>query len=263
MKFFRVVVLATAAFACGGGGGFPDAGVPDGPVPAGTFSLDWALVDLQGAPISCDRVGGVTVTALLRNRAVQGGTTEVFSCGTGMGTTPLIPPGLYDIRFELTGVTGLVATAPEQTGIVISSGQNTPLAPVTFAINAIGGLDLLVDSLKSGGNCAAVASNGAGITAMTITLQHVLGGACEPATLMIGTTPYTIDCATPVEVGCIGKTTPITASGLPSDNYQIHIRGKQNALICYANDDQLRVPPNALSLMRTVNLAATGTAGCL
>ncbi|MDQ3367604.1 MAG: hypothetical protein M3680_19455 [Myxococcota bacterium] len=263
MKSLWVVVLATAAFACGGGGGFPDAGVADGPVPGGTFSLDWALTDAQGAPISCDRVGGVTVTALLRNRAVQGGTTEVFSCGTGMGTTPLVPAGLYDIRFELNGVTGLVATATEQLGVVISSGQDTTLAPVTFEINAIGGLDLLVDSLATGGNCAGVASSGAGITAMTITLQHVLGGACEPATLMIGATPYTINCATPAEVGCIEKTTPITVSGLPSDNYQIHIRGKQNALTCYANDDQLRVPPNAMSLMRTVNLAPTGAAGCL
>ena len=199
---------------------------------------------------------------------MQGGFTEVFSCGTGMGTTPPIPIGIYDIRFELTGVGGVITTAAEQMGVVISANQNTPLTPVTFSVNAIGGLDLKIDAAKQAGNCDTVANNGAGITSMTITLNHQMGGACEPATLMIDSTPprtYTINCGTPVSTQCIEKTTAVTAMGLPSDSYQIHIRGFQTGIAqpCFVNDDLIRIPPNAMSLMRTLSLAGSGQAGCL
>ena len=229
------------------------------------MSLDWSLVRMaDGTPISCDQVGGVTVTLLLRNRGMQGGFTEVFSCNTKMGTTPEIPIGTYDVNFELTGVSGQITTAEAQLGLIVKPGEDTVLAPVKFTVNAVGGLDLRVDALKPGGNCAPVASNGAGITQMRITLSHASGGACEPATIMVGTTPYTINCAAPANVGCIEKTTAITAVNLPTDNYQIHIRADQAAVTsCFVNDDSLRVPPNAASLMRTLNLAPSGGAGCL
>jgi hypothetical protein len=256
------VTLATVG-ACGGGGGFPDAPPEPDATPGGTFSLDWSLVKMaDGTPVSCDAVGGVTVTLLLRNRAMQGGFTEVFSCNTKTGTTPQVPVGTYDVNFELTGVTGVITTAPEQSGLVVAQNQNTPLTPVTFTVNAIGALDLRVDSLKAGGNCASVASGGAGITNMRITLNHVSGGACEPAVLSIGGTGYTVNCATPANVACFEKTTPITGSVL-SDNYQIHVRADQAVLNCFVNDDTIRVPPNGMTLMRTLNLAASGGAGCL
>lgn len=261
-SWMRALWIA-GAIGCGDTGGFPDAMLPEGVPAGGTFSLAWTLVDAGGAPLTCDRVGGVTVTTLLRNRGVQGGTTEVFTCPTMNGTTPAITPGIYDIRFELTGATGLIATAPEQMGIVVESGKNTAIEPVVFEVDAVGGLDLAIDALKPGGNCAPAASNGAGITAMTITLNHAAGGACEPATLMIGTTPYTINCATPVEVGCIETSTKITATGVPSDAYLIHVRGKQGAQTCFVNDDSIRVPPNGMTFTRTLNLAPTGAVGCL
>jgi len=248
---------------CGDTGGFPDAMTPEGPPPGGTFSLSWSLTDTGGAPLDCDRVGGVTVTMVLRNRGVQGGSTEVFTCGTGSGMTPPLLPGTYDIQFELAGATGLITTAPAQMGVVVESAKDTPLVPVTFAINAVGGLALTFDALKPGGNCAAVASNGAGITAMSIALNHSSGGACEPATLMIGSTPYTIDCTTPVEVGCIESTVEVTGANLPSDSYQIHVRGKQGVQTCFANDDTIRVPTNAMAFQRALNLAPTGAPGCL
>ncbi len=260
----RAAVLALTLVACGGGGGFPDAPGPADAPPGGTFSLDWSLVKMaDGSPVTCDQVGGVTVTTILRNHFAQGGFTEVFSCNTGSGTTEVITVGTYDVDFELTGTTGTIATAPQQASIVITKNQDTKLMPVTFSVNAVGGLDLRVDALKTGGNCATVAAGGAGITGMTITLNHAAGGACEPATLMIGSTPYTINCATPVSTGCIEKTTPITATNLPSDNYVIHVRANQSALTCFVNDDSLRVPANAMNLTRTLNLAANGQAGCL
>jgi hypothetical protein len=263
MSLFRATMLA-GLVACGGGGGFPDAPLPVDAPPNGTFSLNWSLVKMaDGSSVLCDQIGGVTVTALLRNRAVEGGFTEIFSCNTGMGTSGPVPIGTYDIRYELTGVTGVITTGLEQLGVDIPKNSNVTLNPVTFTVNAVGGLDLKIDALKAGGNCDTVANGGAGITGMTITLTHVSGGACEAATIMIGSTPYTIDCVTPTNTACIEKTTSITAASLPSDNYQIHVRANQNALQCFKNDDSLRVPPNAMSLTRTLNLAATGTAGCL
>ncbi len=265
MTCLRAALLSAicVGLGCGDGGGFPADAGGEAPPPGGTLSLTWSLTDTNGNPILCDQVGGVTVTALLHNRAFQGGTTEVFSCNTGAGTTPPQPPGIYDIQFELTGVTGLITTAPSQLGIEVKSLQNSVVAPLAFAVNAVGGLSLTIDAQKAGGNCASVASGGAGITAMTITLQHLNGGACEPATLMIGTTPYTIDCTTPVETPCFEATTTVTAANLPSDSYQIHVRGKQNAAICYINDDSIRVPPNGTTLQRALNLSATGAATCI
>lgn len=260
-----LVFAASMTGACGGGGGFPDAPPEPDASPGGTLSLDWSLVKMaDGSPVSCDAVGAGTVTLLLRNRSMQGGFTEVFTCGTGSGTTPAVPIGTYDINFELNGLSGLITTAPEQMGLVVTRGQNTPLAPITFTVNATGAMDLRIDALKAAGNCDPIASNGAGITAMRITLNHATGGACEPTTLMIGATPYTINCGAPVTTTCIEKTTAITAASLPSDNYQIHIRADQTAAMnCFVNDDSIRVPPNGKTLTRTLNLAPSTGAGCL
>lgn len=258
-------LFAAFTMACGGGGGFPDAPPASDALPNGTMSLDWSLVKMaDGTPVSCDQVGAVTVTLVLRNRGFQGGFTEVFSCNTKKGTTALIPIGTYDVNFELTGVSGLITTASEQMGLVVQKNADTVLGPVTFTVNAVGAFDLRIDALKAGGNCATVTNNGAGINGMTITLNHASGGACEPATLMIGNTPYTINCTTPAQAGCIEKTTPVTVTSLPSDNYQIHIRATQGGpTTCFVNDDSIRVPPNGMSLMRTLNLAGTGGTGCL
>ena len=191
--------------------------------------------------------------------------TEVFSCPTGIGTSPSVSPGTYDIQFELTGTSGLVATAPEQAGVIVTAGRDTPLQPIAFAVNAVGGLALTIDALQPGGNCAAAGppTNGAGISKMSITLTHAAGGGCEPAMLMIGAMPYLIDCATPLEFDCVESTVSITAAAMPSDAYQIHVRGKQGTETCFSNDDSIRVPPNGKTLQRGLILAATGAAGCL
>ena len=266
MTCFRaVVLLAAITMACGGGGGFPDApGEPDA-FSTGTMSLDWSLVKMaDGSPVGCDQVGAVSVTLLLRNRGFQGGFTEVFSCNTKTGTTGLVPVGVYDVNYELTGASGLITTATTQLGIEVKRGENAVLDPVTFTVNAVGGLDLRLDALKGGGNCAA-APGGGGISGLRITLNHATGGACEPAVFSIGGTSYTVNCGAPgTYVGCPETTTAITASNLPSDNYLIHIRADQTAAMnCFVNDDSIRVPPNGMTLTRTLNLAASGGAGCL
>lgn len=268
MKCLRAVVLALALVGCGSGGGFPDAMSDSPPPPGGTFSLAWSLTDTASAPVTCEQVGGLSVTLLLRNRAVMGGTTEVFSCGSGMGTTPPVAPGLYDVNFELTGINGLISTAPLQQGLTVTSGQDTPLQPVTFAVDAVGGLDLHFTANATGGNCAPAASMGAGITNTTITLERA-SGPCEPVTFDIAagaTQPastYTVNCTAPALGPCIETDQGVTVTGVTSGDYIIRVRGKVGALDCYTNNDALKVPSAAGNLVRTLNLAHQATTpGC-
>lgn len=265
MMLFRACALTAVLTACGSGGGFPDAPPPDSPVIGGTVSLQWSLTDTAGQPITCEQIAGQTVTLVLHNKSEAGATTEVFTCDSMAGTTPKVSPGVYDIRFELSGNVGLLAEVPAQ-DITVLSNQNATLQPITFVVEATGALDLKIDAAKSGGNCAGVAQNGAGITAMSITLTHSGDGACEPVTFNIASTPprtYTVNCATPVETGCIDAAVSLTTSSVPSGRYQVHVRGKVGAAECYFNDDALTVPPLGRTLVRTLNLAyRTGTPGC-
>ncbi|HEU0031570.1 MAG TPA: hypothetical protein VFQ53_13115 [Kofleriaceae bacterium] len=262
-----VVTLAALVGSCGGGGGFPVDAAPDSPPPGGRLSLAWSLTDTAAQPITCGQVGGQVVTLILHNRAIQGASTEVFGCTTGSGDTLPVLPGTYDVSFELNGMVGLLATAPPQMAIVVESNKTTALAPVTFAVEAIGGLELSLASGKPGGNCAAVASNGAGITATTITLVHT-GGNCEPVTFQISagaTKPastYTVNCATPVVGPCIESDQKLTVSNVPSGGYQIHVRGKVGTTDCWINDDGLAVPPLSKILKQTLNLGQQPTPGC-
>lgn len=255
MTFVRACLLVVAV-GCGSGGGFPDAPPIDVPVPGGTFSLAWSLTDAGGQPITCDDIGGLSVTALLRNRDVQGGSTEVFSCNTLMGTSQTLLPGTYDIDFELNGVSGLIATAPKQMGIIVTSGGNVELAPLAFAVDATGGMKLHFSTNTTGGNCAG----GAGITQTTITLNKLSTGACQPVTFTIGAgasqpaSTYTVNCATPAIGPCIDADQELSVTGVPSGSYVIHVRGKAGA-DCWKNDDQLPVPPVGRDLVRALNLS--------
>ena len=84
------------------------------------------------------------------------------------------------------------------------------------------------------------------------------GGATKPAHT------YTINCTTPVETNyCIENDQQITVSGVPSDGYTVHIRGKIAGKDCWKNDDSLQVPPLNQTLTRTLNLARqTQISGC-
>ncbi|CAN5922693.1 hypothetical protein BH11MYX3_BH11MYX3_35770 [soil metagenome] len=271
MSVVRGVVLSAAWLAgCGSGGGFPDAPPIDSPKPPGTFDLAWKVTDTSGNVITCDQIGAQTVTVLTRNRAIQGGSTEVFTCQTLMGTSGPLIAGTYDMSFELSGTggevgTGLIATAPQQSGIVITPGGKVELTPLTFAANATGGLKLNLASNKPGGNCGTVANNGAGITGMSLILQHAGTGTCEPITLTYpsnGTLPggtYTVNCTNATIVPCIEADQALTATGVPSGGYQVHVRGKIGSADCWANDDSMSIPPLARELVRTLNLGATAT----
>jgi hypothetical protein len=276
MSAVRGVILSTVLVAaCGDGGGFPDAPPIDMPPPAGTFNLAWTVKDIGGNVLPCDQIGAQTVTVLTRNRAVQGGSTEVFTCSTLMGSSQGLTPGTYDMDFELGGLggavgTGIIATSPKQMGIVIQSGENVTLMPLAFAVDATGGIKINVTANKPGGNCGSVATNGAGITGMTLTLNHTSGGACEPVTFTIApnaTLPggsYTVNCASPTVAPCIEADQQLSVTGVKSDGYQLHVRGKVATADCWTNDDTMPVPPLGRDVIRTLNLAAatSGTPGC-
>lgn len=274
------VVLSTALLGaivagCGDGGGFPDAVPIDQPPASGTFSLMWAVKDPSGATLDCAEIGAQAVTVTTRNKAVTGGSTEVFTCSSLAGTSPGIPPGTYDMDFELGGVggdpqTGVIATSPKQANVVVPPGNNVPLMPITFTVNATGGIKLNLSANKPGGNCGTIAMNGAGITGMSLVLQHQGSGTCEPvqftyaanATRPGGT--YTVNCTMPVVAPCIEADQQLTATGVKSGNYQLHIRGKIATADCFTNDDTLPVYPQGRDVTRTLNFApaTAGTPGC-
>ena len=255
-------VLLTA---CGGGGGFPDAPPVDGPT-LGAFSAMWSVVDQNNQPISCDRIGGQTMTVLVHNKAFDGGSTQIFTCGTGMGTSQAILTGTYKFDFELGGTVGLLAKSSVQDNVDIAADTTTPLQPLLFQVKATGGLALNLSAGDPGGNC----ESGANIQSFTISATHNSDATCEPLTLAIAagaTKPahtYTIDCTTPVETNyCIETDQQMTVTNVPSDGYTMHIRGKVAGQNCYKNDDSIQVPPLDMTLTRTLNLARqTQITGC-
>jgi hypothetical protein len=260
--------------ACGSGGGFPDARVIDQPPPGGTFTLDWALGDTGNNAITCDQVGAQSVTVLTHNQAVEGGNTQVFACSTLMGQSQAMSPGVYDFDFALVAATGNLATAPGQHSITISSGTNTRLAPLAFALDATGALALHLATGRTT-NCGTPAGPTAGgITSTQITMTRNSDLACAPITLQIGASvisgalasSYTIDCTNPAVGPCIETDQAVTATGVAADNYTIHIKGMQPgspSKTCWTNGDSIVVPPLGGTLTRQLNLAfATGTPGC-
>jgi hypothetical protein len=253
--------------ACGGGGGFPDARPADSAGPTGTFTVSWTVNDQNKQPISCDRIAGQTMTVLTHNLSVEGGATEPFSCNTGMGKSQGLQPGPYEMDFELTGTFGTLARAPRQAPVRIEANTNIDLAPVTFEVEALGGVALKLSAGKPGGNCGATNANGAGISGVSISLSHNSDGTCEPITFTItdgATQPggsYTVNCTTPMVRGCIEADQTITATSIPSDSYTIRIRGATAGPQCWVNDDSIQVPPLNKLLIRTLNLAQQAS-GC-
>ena len=227
------------------------------------------MIDQDSQPISCDRIAGQTMTVLAHNKAFEGGSTQIFTCSSGMGTSQQMIAGAYDLDFELAGTFGFYVAAPSQLNVQIPANSNTALDPLVFKVTATGAIELKLATGKSGGNCGATNAGGAGIDAVTITMNHNSDTTCAPLTLTIGqgaTQPggtYTIDCNTPMTFGCIEADQTITASGIPSDGYTMHVIGKIGTKSCYINNDTIQIPPLDKLLTRTLNLALnTQVSGC-
>lgn len=240
----------------------------DASTASGTFSLAWAVTNTGGATISCDSIGASTVQVAVHNINVLGGTNQVFSCSALKGKSPALPVGTYEMQFQLVGLIGQLATAPEQRNIEIEQNTDTPITPLTFAVDATGNLKLTISSGKGAGNCAA-APGGAGLTATSIQVTDASTNACVPMAFTIGAgatqpaTTYNATCPAATPGPCIDSDQQVTATGIASGNYTIHVAGAVNAATCYLNNDSLPVPPLGHDLTRTLNLAfQTGTPGC-
>src|SRR5262249_15022499 len=152
--------------------------------------------------------------------------------------------------------------------VVIAPGMTTQLVPVSFPVDATGGLVLAVSAGKPGGNCAPPAQMGAGINTMTLSLTHA-DGTCAPVTFDIAAdamgpaSTYVVDCLAPPVAPCIEGDQKITVGGVASGSYRMHVTGKVGGADCYLNGDSLQVPAAGQTLVHPLNLAfQTGTPGC-
>lgn len=259
----RVLTLAAGLIAlatwsgCEGcsGVGF-DAGGPDLGAAEGRFSLRWSVIDrATRQPLNCDQLD-LNATVFVQVVRDGAGATESFACRNLQGTsmTPLFP-GTYSFRYELHVGGATIATASGPSGVVIGSGQQVELAPITFQVDASGRLELKLRA-SAAGNCAG----GAAITGFALSLQHA--GApgdtgCAPVVFVLsgGGTYRATDCSAPAVTRCIAADETLTVASLPAGSYQIHVRGKKGTLDCWVNDDVLRLPPHSALLSQTLNLA--------
>jgi hypothetical protein len=254
----KLILTGLIAFASSGGCRAPN------PSPTGSISFAWSITDLAGQPTTCTQVNAQSVALRLRNRSNGNVIPATFPCANSPSTAQLVA-GTYDITIELQTADGTrLATAPDQTDVTIVSNQVKELRPVTFAASTQSSLVISL-ATSAATNCRPVASDGAGITGTTITLQHT-GDGCEPVTFVrsLGTTQqgtYTVNCSSPAVATCIENNETLTTS-LPSGSYTIHVRGKIGAVDCWQRDDTLEVPPPGKPLIRTLDLAHQNIPGC-
>lgn len=218
----------------------------------GTISLTWTLTNTAGQPITCGDVGAQNVVLVLRNILEVGGSTAVFGCGSGGGTTTPLSPGPYEIDFELRGTADLLAASPRRRNIVVVVGQDTPIGAVPFAVDAIGGFELVVRASPGTTNCGT----GTNISAMAIALRRP-DDTCQLTTLRIepGGRTYPVNCASMNLTPCVENNQRVIATDLPSGSYKVEVVGRVGARDCWTASESLQVPPLRKSLSRTVLLA--------
>lgn len=247
--------------ACSSGTGLPDAGAPDAAPSTGRFSVAWTLQDGARA-LTCADVGGTLLSVEVTGPEVSIGYVEAFTCSAGEGTSKALPPGVYDLAFELVGKSGTLARPTSQRVTVTSNGV-VAAAPLIVPLVASGTLSA---KLVAGpvANCAA---NGANLSAISIILEK--NGACVPATFTIsaaGGRPggtYTSTCAvvTPT-TGCIERDQTVTTT-VGSGAYTVKVRGLVAANPCWLAAQLADIPPLARTLMADIGLGyQQGTTGC-
>jgi hypothetical protein len=255
-----LVLVALTAFTIGSGCG----GSSPPPSTNGSISLTWSITDQNRDPTTCTQAGARSVALRLRNRANGNVVAAAFPCEGGPGTTQ-VAAGVYDIAIELHAADGTtLATAPDQTAVGIVANRVKTLTPVTFAANTKGSLVISL-ATSATTNCQPVGTNGAGITATTITLQ-IVGDGCAPVTFVrsLGGTQrgtYTVNCTSPLVTTCIEKNETLTTS-LAAGAYLIRVRGKIGAVDCWTRDDTLEVPPPGKPLTRMLGLVHQNVPGC-
>jgi len=255
--------LVLAGFAPGDGCGGSGPGNPPG-----TLTLSWSINDLDGKPTTCAKVNARNVAVRIRSRASTDVVATAFPCGNSP-VSAQAPAGVYDITFALNAADGTrLATAPDQTSVVVASGKVKTLAPLTFAAATGGRLVASLTAPPTSSNCKSTGSGGAGITGVSIAVEHVVNRAgCAPVTfirtrgsIQLGT--YASQCSSPPVTSCIEADETLTVPSMDPGSYFIHVIGKIGAQDCWRTDETFVVPPPGKPLTRTLHLTRQNLPGC-
>ncbi len=236
--------------ACGGGDAEPDAGppAPDGPLPAGTFSLTWSITDAAG-PVDCDDVGATQVVLTFFPSNASPGFVESFTCASGMATTALHTAQTYDIDITLKNASGqpldMLDTRIQDLALV--AGTNTPIPAVAFTVSRLGNLSFKLDVPgASGNNCADEASSGANLTGVRVELRDA-ANACVPTAFAVAAGAFdpaqTIAAACPAVISpCIENDQLISATAVTAGSYRLVLTGYEadsTDVACYDSETLL------------------------
>jgi hypothetical protein len=134
------------ALGCGSGAGFPDAAPKmDASNTPGSLSFTWTLGPDTGSDggsgsgsgtdndVTCASLGATTVQIGIvdANMSAFG---QSFTCSFGAAVSGALFPSTYSLTFQLLGSAGLIATAPPQTGIVLTSNNTTVVPNIVFDV---------------------------------------------------------------------------------------------------------------------------------
>jgi len=245
LPIFALGLSATALPLASGCGDSPDAAdaapTIDAAPESGTFSLTWSIVD-KGVELPCDGVGADAVSITLVPQGSASGFAEAFPCTSGQGTSRPFAPGVYDMTIDIraSGSRSLLDAPVRVQNVEIVTDTDSPLPAQEFSIAAQGDFHFRVESGATAGNCADVASDGAGIVGFVFALSDS-AGACVAADFVIadgsqagGT--YSSDCTTPpAPFACIGSDQEVTVSGVASGDLRLEITGqKAGPIDCFS-----------------------------
>lgn len=251
MRCIRWSLFAAGAAlaSCSDDAGLPDARLPiDAAIP-GQFMLSWSLSH-GGLPQTCGSVGATSVSVDLVPVGSAFGEVDGWSCASGTGTTRPLEPGRYDIRASVSGG-GTLDGPIYRRDIELSAGQTVAVEPIVFDVEPTGTLEFRVTTPATGGNCAALAAMGAGITATTIELRDG-AGTCVPTTFAISAgaaSPagsYTADCAG-ASYGCIDGDQTLKATMVASGSHTMALTGAIGAAPCWTRSAQFTTRAGGLT----------------
>lgn len=237
--------------------------------PPGTLALSWSINDLDGKPTTCAKVNARNVAVRIRSRATSDVVATAFPCGNSP-VSAQAPAGVYDVTFALNAADGArLATAPDQTSVVVASGKVKTLTPLTFAAATGGRLVASLTAPPTTSNCKSTGSGGAGITGVSIAVEHVRDrSGCAPVTFIrtrgstqVGTY-LANDCPSPSVTSCIETDETLTVQSMDPGSYLIHVVGKLGALDCWRTDETFDVPPPGKAVIHPLHLTRQNTPGC-
>ena len=238
-----------------------DAAIP------GQLMLSWT-VGHAGSSLTCADVGASTVAVDIVHDGDAFGVVDTFSCGSAMGLSRMLAPGLYHLRFNLSGTGGTLDGPENVRNLTVPPGAIANAPPVAFDVDPTGGLTFRITTPPAGGNCAPTGSGGAGITAQRIELRNSTG-ACVPALFEIGAgamnpaATYASDCSGST-TACIAADQDVTVTGLRSGSYSMVMIGSVGGAACWRRQPNATVPAAG----RTATLPAqqlalqAGVPGC-